>query len=149
MAQPAHAADDIKKDAMSRMATSASRSLKHDFKKPAHRPRASAALLEHIQVEYIRQPDTPLNQVANISVEDARTLQIVSPWEKGHGGRWSRRRSQVRSGVESRMTAGRSSACRMPPLTEDRRKELTLRWCVTDAENARIAVRNVRRDVIE
>lgn len=104
--------------------------------------RATPALLEGILVDYYGQ-ETPLKQVASINVEDARTLS-VTPWEK----------SLVKTIEKAVMTAdlglnpattGDTIRVPMPPLTEERRRDLG-KIVKNDAENARVAVRNIRRD---
>ena len=82
--------DDIKKDASRAHARSASRRFQADLKK-LRTGRASTSLVEHLKVDYYGT-EVPLQQVANIAVEDARTLTVV-PWEKQHGAGRSRRRS--------------------------------------------------------
>ncbi len=106
--------------------------------------RAHTSLLDHITVEYYGT-EVPLNQVATIGVEDARTL-TVSPWEK-----------QMVQVVEKAImtsdlglnpaTAGLVIRVPLPPLTEERRRDL-VRVVRHEAENARVAVRNIRRDAI-
>ncbi len=89
--------------------------------------------------------DTPLKQVANISVEDARTL-VVSPWEKSMVQAIEKAIHKSDLGLNP-MTAGTVIRIPLPPLTEERRRDIT-KVVRADAENARVAVRNVRRDVI-
>lgn len=106
--------------------------------------RAHTSLLDHITVEYYGS-EVPLNQVASIGVEDARTL-TVSPWEK-----------QMVQVVEKAIissdlglnpaTAGVVIRVPLPALTEERRRDL-VKVVRHEAENARIAVRNIRRDAI-
>lgn len=104
--------------------------------------RASPSMLEHIHVDYYGTP-TPLSQVANITVLDARTLSIA-PWEK----------SLVQDIEKAILTsdlglnpATSSDGIRvpLPPLTEERRKDLA-KVVKSEVENAKIAVRNIRRD---
>ena len=104
--------------------------------------RAHTGLLEHIQVEYYGNP-TPLNQVASISVIDSRTLG-VQPWEKKM---LSVIEKAIRDSDLGLNPASMGEVVRvpMPPLTEERRKEL-IKVVRHEAENARVAVRNVRRD---
>jgi len=104
--------------------------------------RAHPSLLDQIRVDYYGT-DTPINQVANVTVEDSRTL-AVAPWEK-----------QMVSVVEKAImnsglglnpsTAGNLIRIPMPPLTEERRREL-VKVVKGEGENAKIAIRNIRRD---
>lgn len=104
--------------------------------------RASTGLIEHIKVPYYGN-DTPLNQVANITVEDARTLS-VTPWEKDLVAAVEKAIRSADLGLNP-MTAGNVIRVPMPQLTEDRRKDL-IRIIREEGEKARVAVRNVRRD---
>lgn len=134
--------DDIKKDASIRMGKSVA-ALRQELQK-LRTGRANTALLEHLTVEYYGA-EVPLTQVANIGVEDSRTL-TVTPWEK-----------QMVVVVEKAImtsdlgltpaTAGTVIRVPLPPLTEERRKDM-IRLVKHEAENARIAVRNIRRDAI-
>lgn len=106
--------------------------------------RAHTSLLDHITVEYYGS-EVPLNQVASVGVEDARTL-TVAPWEK-----------QMVSVVEKAImssdlglnpaTAGMVIRVPLPPLTEERRRDL-VKVVRHEAELARVAIRNIRRDAI-
>jgi len=89
--------------------------------------------------------ETPLQQVANISVEDGRTL-VISPWEKTMVQAIEKAIFKSDLGLTP-MTAGTVIRIPMPPLTEERRRDIT-KVLKHDAENARVAVRNVRRDVM-
>ena len=109
----------------------------------AHRPRAPS-LVEHLKVDYYGS-EVPLQQVANIAVEDARTL-VVSPWEKSVVAAIEKAIIKSDLGLTP-MTAGTVIRIPMPPLTEERRRDIT-KVLRHDAENARVAVRNVRRDVM-
>jgi ribosome recycling factor len=104
--------------------------------------RAHAGLLEHIQVDYYGNP-TPLNQVASISVVDSRTLG-VQPWEKKMLPVIEKAIRDSDLGLNP-ASMGELVRVPMPPLTEERRKEL-IKVVRHEAENARVAVRNVRRD---
>jgi ribosome recycling factor len=106
--------------------------------------RAHPSLVEHLKVDYYGA-DMPLNQVANISVEDARTL-VVSPWEKTMVGPIEKAIHKSDLGLTP-MTAGAVIRIPLPPLTEERRRDVT-KVVRHDAENARVSVRNVRRDVL-
>ncbi len=134
--------EDIKKDAVDRMQKCVL-SLRNELKR-LRTGRAHPSLLDHIRVEYYGN-EVPLNQVANVALEDARTI-TVTPWEK-----------QMVQVVEKAImksdlglmpnTAGTVIRVPMPALTEERRRDLT-KVVKHEAENARVAVRNVRRDVM-
>ena len=131
--------DDIKKDAEARMARSVE-ALRQELGK-IRTGRAHARLLDHVTVSYYGS-DVPLNQVASITVSDPRTL-AVSPWEKKIIP--DVEKAIVRSDLGLNPVTG-SDVIRvpLPPLTEERRKEM-IRVVRQEAEQARIAVRNVRR----
>jgi ribosome recycling factor len=131
--------DDIKKKAGARMAKSVE-ALQHEFRK-IRTGRAHASLLDHVTVSYYGS-DVPLNQVASITVSDPRTLAI-SPWEKKIVPEIEK--AILRSDLGLNPIAG-SDVIRvpLPPLTEERRKEMT-RVVRHEAEQARVAVRNIRR----
>jgi ribosome recycling factor len=134
--------DDIKKDATSRMGKCVE-TFQADLKK-LRTGRAHPSLIENLKVDYYGT-DTPLKQVANISVEDARTL-VVSPWEKSIVQAIEKAIHKSDLGLNP-MSAGTVIRIPLPPLTEERRRDIT-KVVRADAENARVAVRNVRRDVI-
>ena len=131
--------DDIRKDAEARMAKSVE-AFRHELGK-IRTGRAHARLLDHVTVSYYGS-DVPLNQVASITVSDPRTL-AVSPWEKKMIPEIEK--AIVRSDLGLNPVTG-SDVIRvpLPPLTEERRKEMT-RVVRHEAEQARVAVRNVRR----
>ena len=104
--------------------------------------RAHPSLLDHIQVNYYGSP-TPLKQVANVTAEDARTL-LVQPWDKGMVTVVDKAIRESDLGLNP-STAGMSIRVPMPPLTEERRRDL-LKVVRHEAELARVAVRNARRD---
>jgi len=106
--------------------------------------RATPALVEHLKVDYYGT-EVPLQQVASIAVEDGRTL-VISPWEKSVVQAVEKAIFKSDLGLTP-MTAGTVIRIPMPPLTEERRREIT-KVLRHDAENARVAVRNVRRDVM-
>jgi len=133
--------DDIKKDAATRMGKCVE-NFSADLKK-LRTGRAHPSLFENLKVDYYGT-DTPLKQVANISVEDARTL-VVSPWEKSMVQAIEKAIHKSDLGLNP-MSAGTVIRIPLPPLTEERRKDIT-KVARADAENARVAVRNVRRDV--
>src|ERR1700748_1232913 len=134
--------DDIKKDARERM-TKCVQTFQAAMKK-RRTGRAHPSLIEHLKVDYYGN-ETPLNQVANIAVEDGRTL-VVSPWEKTMVQAIEKAIHKSDLGLNP-MTAGTIIRIPMPPLTEERRREFT-KVIRQDAEGARVAVRNVRRDVM-
>ncbi len=106
--------------------------------------RANPGLLDGIEVEYYGNP-TPLNQVASITVEDARTL-VISPWEKNLIPEIEKAVLKSDLGITPSST-GDVIRVPLPALTEENRKDLT-RQARQEAENARIAIRNIRRDAI-
>jgi ribosome recycling factor len=134
--------DDIMKDARERM-TKCVQNFQADMKK-LRTGRASASLVEHLKIDYYGS-EVPLQQVASIAVEDGRTL-VVSPWEKAVVQAVEKAIFKSDLGLTP-MTAGTVIRIPMPPLTEERRREIT-KVLRHDAENARVAVRNVRRDVM-
>ncbi|AMN47358.1 ribosome-recycling factor [Steroidobacter denitrificans] len=134
--------DDIKKDAAERMQKCVT-SLRNELKR-LRTGRAHTSLLEHIRVDYYGS-DVPLTQVANIALEDARTL-TVTPWEKTMVQAIEKAIMKSDLGLMP-ATAGTVIRVPMPPLTEERRRDLA-KVVRHEAENARVAVRNVRRDVM-
>ena len=104
--------------------------------------RAHTGLLDHLQVDYYGNP-TPLNQVANVSVIDARTLG-VAPWEKTMVATVEKVIRDSDLGLNP-AAVGDVIRVPMPALTEERRKDL-IKVVKREAENARVAVRNIRRD---
>ena len=132
--------NDIKKDAQTRMAKSVE-AFRHDLTK-LRTGRASTAIVDHLKVNYYGS-DMPLTQVASVSVSDARSLTIT-PWEK-----------QMVAAVEKAIinsdlgltptTAGTVIRINLPPLTEERRKDLT-KVVHSSGEDAKVAIRNIRRD---
>jgi len=132
----------IKQDAQTRM-TKSVEALKHELQR-LRTGRASTALVEHLKVSYYGS-DVPLSQVANIAVSDARTLTIT-PWEKNMVQAVEKAIIAANLGLTPN-TAGTTIRLNMPPLTEERRKELS-KHVSHEGENAKIAVRNVRRDAL-
>lgn len=106
--------------------------------------RASPSLLNGILVDYYGT-DTPLNQVAQVNVEDARTLAI-SPWEKQMVPVIEKALLKSDLGINP-STSGNLIRVPMPPLTEENRRDL-VKVARAEAENGRIAIRNIRRDAI-
>ncbi|GIX35381.1 MAG: ribosome-recycling factor [Lysobacteraceae bacterium] len=133
---------DIKKDAETRMQKSVE-SLRHDLTK-LRTGRASTALVENLKVSYYGS-EVPLSQVANVAVADARTLTIT-PWEKNMVGVVEKAIFASDLGLTPN-TAGQTIRINLPPLTEERRKELS-KHVAHEGENAKVAVRNIRRDAM-
>jgi len=106
--------------------------------------RAHTGLLDHILVDYYGNP-TPINQVANLTLVDARTIG-VQPWEKPMVAKVEKAIRDSDLGVNP-VNAGDIIRVPMPPLTEERRRELT-KVVRHEGENAKVAVRNLRRDAI-
>lgn len=131
---------EIKKDAQTRMSKSIE-SLRHDLTK-IRTGRASTALVDHLKVNYYGS-DMPLSQVATIAVSDARTLTIT-PWEKPMVAAVEKAIIASDLGLNPN-TAGTTIRINMPALTEERRRELT-KVVHQEGENAKIAIRNIRRD---
>lgn len=133
---------DIKKDAGERMAKSVA-SLKTDLTK-IRTGRAHTSLLDHITVEYYGS-QVPLNQVSNVGVEDSRTL-TVTPWEKDMVAPVEKAIMTSDLGLNP-SSAGTVIRVPLPPLTEERRKDM-IRVVRHEAEGGRVAIRNIRRDAI-
>jgi ribosome recycling factor len=131
---------EIKKDAETRMQKSVE-SLKVDLQK-LRTGRASAALLDHLRVDYYGSP-VPVSQVAAVSVTDSRTI-TVTPWEKNMVGPVEKAIMTSDLGLTPN-TAGQVIRIILPALTEQRRKELA-KVVGHEGENAKVAIRNVRRD---
>jgi len=107
--------------------------------------KANPNMLDGISAEYYGNP-TPISQIANISVMDARTLS-VQPWEKNMLQAIERAIIMANIGINPQ-NDGNIIRLFLPPLTEERRKELVKR-CNGEGEHAKVAVRNIRRDAIE
>ncbi len=132
--------NDIKADAQNRMKKSVE-AFRQELTK-LRTGRASTAIVDHLRIDY-HGSEMPLNQVASVSVSDARSLTI-SPWEK-----------QMVSAIEKAIinsdlglnptTAGMTIRINLPPLTEERRKELS-KHVHSGGEDAKVAIRNIRRD---
>ncbi|MEY3379818.1 MAG: ribosome recycling factor [Pseudomonadota bacterium] len=134
---------DIKKSIESKMDQSID-ALKNNLSK-IRTGRANPALLDAIQVEYYGS-QVPLNQVANVSLLDARTIS-VQPWEKGMGAKIEKAIRESDLGLNP-ASMGDLIRVPMPPMSEERRKEMT-KLVRHEGENAKIAVRNLRRDANE
>ena len=133
---------DIKKTAEQKMGKTVE-TLKHDLTK-VRTGRAHTGLLDHIHVDYYGTP-MPINQCANVTLADARTI-AVQPWEKKMVQVVERAIRDSDLGINP-ATSGDVIRVPMPALTEERRKEL-VKVVHKEAENARIAVRNIRRDAL-
>ena len=104
--------------------------------------RAHPSLLDQIQVDYYGSA-TPINQVANVNIEDSRTL-VVTPWEKDMVAKVEKAIMGSDLGLNP-ATAGTVIRIPMPPLTEERRRDL-VKVVRHEAEQGRVAIRNIRRD---
>ena len=134
--------EEIKKDAEVRMGKSIE-SLKTDLAK-IRTGRAHVSLLDTISVDYYGS-NVPLSQVANISVADARTLS-VTPWEKDMVKTIEKAIMSSDLGLNP-ATSGTVMRIPLPPLTEERRKDL-IKVVRAEAEGGRVAIRNIRRDAL-
>jgi len=132
--------NDIKKDARIRMAKSLD-SLRTELAK-IRTGRAHPSLLEHVQVEYYGS-SVPISQAASVSIEDARTL-AVTPWDKNMVQPLEKAIMKSDLGLNP-VTAGTVIRIPLPPLTEERRLALG-KVVHQEGENAKIAIRNIRRD---
>jgi ribosome recycling factor len=134
--------EDLKKDGKERMEKSLS-ALSGTFSK-IRTGRAHPSLLEQVSVEYYGS-DTPLNQVANITVDDARTLAVM-PFEMTMVGAIEKAIMSSGLGLNP-MSAGNVIRVPLPDLTEERRKDLA-KVVRHEAEQAKVAIRNIRRDIL-
>jgi ribosome recycling factor len=132
--------NNIMRDAKARMEKSID-ALRQELAK-LRTGRAHPSLIEHVMVSYYGNP-TPLSQVANISIENSRTL-MITPWEKNIVSDIEKAILSANLGLNPN-TAGTVIRIPMPPLTEERRKSL-VKVVSSEAERARVAVRNIRRD---
>ena len=133
---------DVKKTADQKMKKSVD-ALKNDLAK-VRTGRAHTGLLDHVTVDYYGTP-TPVPQVANVTLIDARTIG-VTPWEKKMAPAIEKAIRDSDLGLNP-ATVGEIVRVPMPALTAERRKDL-IKVVHKEAENARVAVRNVRRDAI-
>lgn len=131
---------DIKKSAEDKMKKSLE-SLKTDLMK-VRTGRAHTGILDHVMVDYYGSP-VPVNQVANVSLIDARTIG-VQPYEKNMAGKLEKAIRDSDLGLNP-ANMGELIRVPMPPLTEERRRDL-IKVVKGETENARVAVRNIRRD---
>ncbi|HTS22357.1 MAG TPA: ribosome recycling factor [Casimicrobiaceae bacterium] len=134
---------ELKKSAEQKMHKTVE-TLKHDYQK-VRTGRAHTGLLDHIQVDYYGSI-MPINQVANVTLGDARTI-AVQPWEKKMVPVVEKAIRDSDLGLNPSVS-GEVIRVPMPALTEERRREL-IKVVRHEAENARVAVRNVRRDTNE
>jgi len=107
--------------------------------------KASPSMLDGIMVDYYGNP-TPLNQAANVTVLDARTISI-QPWEKTMLQPIEKGIMAANIGITPQ-NDGNTIRLFLPPLTEERRKELVKR-CNGEGEHSKVSIRNIRRDAIE
>jgi ribosome recycling factor len=132
--------DEIIKDAESRMGKSVE-ALSKELTK-IRTGRAHPSLLDQVSVDYYGTA-TPIKQVANVTIEDSRTL-VVTPWEKPMVA--AVEKAIMNSGLGlNPATAGTVIRIPMPPLTEERRRDL-VKVVKGEAEGGRVAIRNIRRD---
>lgn len=134
---------DVRKNADQKMNKSIE-TLKADLAK-VRTGRAHAGILDHIQVDYYGNP-TQISQVANVTLIDARTIG-VQPWEKKMVGTIEKAIRDSDLGLNP-STQGDMIRVPTPALTEERRKEM-VKLVKVEAENAKIAIRNIRRDANE
>jgi ribosome recycling factor len=134
--------NDIKKDAETRMKKSVE-ALRHELTR-LRTGRASTALVDHLKVSYYGS-DMPLTQVASVSVADARSI-VITPWEKTMVAPIEKAILASDLGLTPN-TAGTVIRINIPALTEERRKELS-KHVTGEGENAKVAVRNIRRDAL-
>jgi len=134
--------NDIKADASQRM-QKCIQSFQADLKK-LRTGRAHPSLIEGLKVDFYGA-ETPLNQMANISVEDGRTL-VVTPWDRNTVQAVEKAIHKSDLGLTPN-TAGTVIRIPLPPLTEERRRDI-MKVVRGDAENAKVSIRNVRRDAI-
>ena len=133
----------IKTDADARMHKSLD-ALKHDLSK-LRTGRATTSLVDHLKINYYGS-DVPLSQVAALAVVDSRSLTIT-PWEKNMVGPIEKAILSSDLGLNP-TTAGLVIRINLPPLTEQRRKELA-KHVHHEGENAKVAIRNIRRDAMQ
>lgn len=134
---------DIKKNAETKMDQSIA-AFKNNLQK-IRTGRANPALLDSVQVEYYGS-FVPLSQVANVALIDSRTIS-VQPWEKGMGAKIEKAIRESDLGLNP-ASMGDLIRVPMPPMSEERRKEMT-KLARSEGEGAKIAVRNLRRDANE
>jgi ribosome recycling factor len=136
----ANMVNDVKKTAEQKMQKSLD-AFKNDLNK-VRTGRAHTGILDHVMVDYYGN-DTPINQVANVTLIDARTIG-VQPWEKNMAGKIEKAIRDSDLGLNP-ASMGDIIRVPMPMLTEERRRDL-VKLVRGEAEDARVAVRNIRRD---
>jgi ribosome recycling factor len=134
--------NDIKKESEQRMQR-AIEAVKEEMKR-LRTGRAHAGLLEHVMVEYYGT-NVPIKQTANVSVEDARTI-VVTPWEKQMVSAVEKAIMNAGLGLNP-VTAGQVIRVPLPPMTEERRREI-VKVVRAQAETGRVAMRSVRREAL-
>ena len=134
---------DIKKNTESKMNQSIAALGQHLSK--IRTGRANPSLLDSVMVDYYGNP-TPIGQVANVSLLDARTIS-VQPWEKGMGPKIEKAIRESDLGLNP-ASMGDLIRVPMPPMSEERRREMT-KLVKSEGEHAKVAVRNLRRDANE
>jgi len=134
--------DEMSRDATQRMSKCVA--LLKDHYRKMRTGRANVGLLDGLKVEYYGT-EMAINQVATVSVEDSRTI-VVSPWDKGAVAAIEKAILKSDLGLTPN-TAGQVIRLPLPPMTEERRRDLT-KVARHEAENARVAVRAVRRDLM-
>lgn len=132
--------NEIKQDSEKRMQKTIE-ALRFDMTK-VRTGRANAGLLDHVQVDYYGTI-TPLSQVASVTTSDSRTI-MVTPWEKSMVAAVEKAILNADLGLNP-ATAGSAIRVPMPPLTEDRRKEL-IKVVRHEGEQTKVSIRNIRRD---
>ncbi len=133
--------DEWYEDAKHRMQQAVS--VLHDELSKLRSGRAHPSLLDQVKINYYGT-ETPLKQLANVTIDDARTL-VVTPWDKGAVSAIEKGIMLADLGLNP-VTAGQVIRVPLPPLTEERRRGL-VKVVKQEGEGARVAVRNVRRDI--
>jgi len=132
--------EDVFLDCRERM-EKALEALQKDFSK-LRTGRASTTLVEDVQVDYYQMP-TPLNQLASISIPDSRTI-LIQPWDKSSMGNVEKAIMKSELGLNP-INDGKTIRINIPPLTEERRKELA-KIAKKYTEDTKVAIRNIRRE---
>ncbi|MCF8085486.1 MAG: ribosome recycling factor [Desulfohalobiaceae bacterium] len=132
--------EDVFQDCRERM-DKALQTLGRDFGK-LRTGRASTTLVEDVQVDYYQMP-TPLNQLASISIPDSRTI-VIQPWDKSSIGNVEKAIMKSELGLNP-INDGKMIRINIPPLTEERRKELA-KVAKKYTEDTKVAIRNIRRE---
>jgi ribosome recycling factor len=132
--------EDVFQDCRERM-EKALQTLAKDFGK-LRTGRASTTLVEDVHVDYYQMP-TPLNQLASISIPDSRTI-LIQPWDKSSIGNVEKAIMKSELGLNP-INDGKTIRINIPPLTEERRKELA-KVAKKYTEDTKVAIRNIRRE---